>query len=100
MDLGAVLEFYPSRKLLTRFDVGDTIIHYGNEAAFPSATSPGSRRNHNLQVSAGIGFRFGSLPPKEQTAQTPPEKRQRFEAGAQFSSLGFTEVEHLTGAPR
>lgn len=99
MDLGAVLEFYPSRKLLTRFDVGDTIIHYGSEAAFPSATSPGSRTNHNFQVSAGIGFRFGFLPPEEQAVQTPEEKQQRFEVGAQFSSLGLTEIEHFAEAP-
>src|SRR4030095_14670288 len=26
-DLGAVLEFYPSRRIVTRFDAGDTIIH-------------------------------------------------------------------------
>lgn len=32
MDLGGVLEFYPSRKMLTRIDVGDTVI--------PHSTSP------------------------------------------------------------
>lgn len=99
LDLGAVLEFYPSRKLLTRIDVGDTIIHYGSEAAFPSVTSPEPRTNHHLQVSAGIGFRFGSLLPEEPTTQMPEEKHQRFELGAQFSSLGLTEIEHFAEAP-
>src|SRR6266403_796420 len=28
-DLGGVLEFYPSRRIVTRLDVGDTIIRYG-----------------------------------------------------------------------
>lgn len=101
MDLGGVLEFYPSRKVLTRFDVGDTIIHYGHGPFFQSDVAPlrDSRSTHNLQVSAGIGFRFGSLPPEEPTAQTHAEKIQRFEAGAQFSSFGFSEVEHPIGSP-
>lgn len=101
MDLGGVLEFYPSRKVLTRIDVGDTIIHYGNEAFFPAGLSPvpDSRPTHNLQVSAGIGFRFGSVQPEETAAQTHAEALQRFEAGAQFSSFSFTQVEHFAGFP-
>ena len=27
-DLGGVLEFYPSRRIVTRFDAGDTLIHF------------------------------------------------------------------------
>lgn len=101
MDLGGVLEFYPSRKVLTRFDVGDTIIHYGSGPFFPSAVAlvPDSRTTHNLQVSAGIGLRFGSLQPEEPTPHPHAEKIQRFEVGAQFSSFGFTEVEHPIGSP-
>jgi Outer membrane protein beta-barrel domain len=45
LDVGGVLEFYPSKRITMRFDVGDTI---GNH---PFAT-------HNLQLSAGVGFRF------------------------------------------
>ena len=29
-DVGGVLEFYPSRRMLVRFDAGDTIIRYGD----------------------------------------------------------------------
>jgi hypothetical protein len=97
MDLGGVLEFYPSRKVLTRIDVGDTIINYGKGSGFPFSPnplpSPGVR--HNFQLSAGIGFRLGSIEP-ESTTQAPQEKVQKFEVGAQFSSLGFTEVEHIS----
>jgi hypothetical protein len=101
MDLGGVLEFYPSRKVLTRIDVGDTIIRYGNGTFFPNGLTlvPASRTSHNFQVSAGIGFRFGSLQPEETATQTPAEMKQRFEVGAQFSSFGFTEVEHFAGSP-
>ncbi len=55
LDVGGVVEFYPSRRWVVRFDVGDTIVRF-------RYTSPffGDRQftSHNLQVNAGIGFRF------------------------------------------
>jgi hypothetical protein len=97
MDLGGVLEFYPSRKVLTRIDVGDTIVHYGKVAPFlpfdPTPSLP-SRTAHNLQVTASVGFRFMSAGPEQTTTQDPGETRHRFEVGAQFSSLGLSQVEH------
>ncbi len=69
-DVGAVLEFYPTRRIVTRFDAGDTIIHFNeqvrNGVGFDPATNsfflfpfkvPG-RTDHNLQLSASIGFRW------------------------------------------
>ena len=64
-DVGAVLEFYPTRRIVTRFDAGDTIIRYGDTTGtFFTGTGtpqpfpiPGKIR-HNFQFSAGIGFRF------------------------------------------
>jgi hypothetical protein len=60
IDVGGVVEFYMSPRWMARFDVGDTIIRYG-EIRFPglapSFTVPSVTR-HNLQVSSGIGFRF------------------------------------------
>jgi hypothetical protein len=96
MDLGGVIEFYPSRKVLTRIDIGDTIIPNGNETFVPAGTSfqRSTRTTHSLQISAGIGFRFGSLAPEETTPQAHDEKLQRYEVGAQFSSLGLQVVEH------
>lgn len=55
LDLGGVLEAYPSRRLVIRFDVGDTVIR------FRYRISPlGEIRftTHNVQFNAGIGFRF------------------------------------------
>lgn len=56
LDVGGVIEYYPSRRWVVRFDVGDTIVRfrYFNPLM-------GDRRftGHNLQVNAGIGFRFG-----------------------------------------
>lgn len=69
-DFGGVLEFYPSRRIVTRFDVGDTIIHFKRRTInaflfdpitqqvtlFP-ITIP-ARTTHNFQFIAGVGFRF------------------------------------------
>jgi hypothetical protein len=68
-DLGVVIEFYPSKRIVTRFDAGDTLIHYGRRtnhfltfdstgavSLFPF-TSPASTR-HNFQFNASVGFRF------------------------------------------
>ncbi|MGI9105624.1 MAG: outer membrane beta-barrel protein [Pyrinomonadaceae bacterium] len=60
-DVGGVVEFYPSRRIVTRFDLGDTIIRYGG---FDSPSFPGgtfrveSTTRHNFQFNAGIGLRF------------------------------------------
>ncbi|HEY0408602.1 MAG TPA: outer membrane beta-barrel protein [Pyrinomonadaceae bacterium] len=64
-DLGGVLEFYPSRRLVARFDAGDTIIRYGSSSLFiPNLfprdalfRTPAATR-HNFQFTAGVGFRF------------------------------------------
>lgn len=69
-DLGGVLEFYPSRKIVTRFDFGDTILHFRSRTIngimfnpntqqftlFPFVTP--ARTTHNFQFVAGVGFRF------------------------------------------
>ncbi len=68
-DLGGVLEFYPSRRIVTRFDIGDTVIRYpdrtrnvfGVTALSPAVPVPVTfegETKHNFQFSAGIGFRF------------------------------------------
>ena len=69
-DLGGVIEFYPSRRIVTRFDAGDTLIHYSrrtiNYLSFDPVTgaltlSPFTRRaktQHNFQFMASVGFRF------------------------------------------
>ena len=62
LDAGGVVEFYISRRWMARFDVGDTIIRYGELKgpgilSMPIVTRPPETR-HNLQVSSGIAFRF------------------------------------------
>ena len=69
-DLGGVLEFYPTSKIVTRFDVGDTIIHFRrrtvNGIGFDPVTQQlflfplvqPARTTHNFQFIASVGFRF------------------------------------------
>jgi hypothetical protein len=69
-DLGAVLEFYPSKRIVTRFDAGDTLIHFKQRTTngivydFPTNSykllpfNIPAKTTHNFQFSAGVGFRF------------------------------------------
>jgi len=61
LDVGGVVEFYICPRFMARFDVGDTLIHYG-ELRFPTGTPPfillPGKTTHNLQISSGIAFRF------------------------------------------
>jgi len=63
MDVGGVVEFYPSRNTVIRIDAGDTIIRYGTfrtpgftlaEPVFERAPET----KHNFQLVIGFGFRF------------------------------------------
>ncbi len=63
VELGAVVEYYVSRRVFMRFVLGDTVIRY---QSFPGPGAFLSRAiiirppetRHNLQFSAGVGFRF------------------------------------------
>ena len=69
-DLGGVVEFYPSKRIVARFDAGDTIIHFGsrtiNGVAFNPITqtvifipiTQPARTTNNFQFTAGVGWRF------------------------------------------
>ena len=69
IDVGGILEFYPTRRITTRFEAGDTLIHYGRRqnnfigfdptggfTLIPFTTRAETR--HNFQFSAGVGWRF------------------------------------------
>jgi hypothetical protein len=68
-DLGGVIEWYPSKHVLLRFDAGDTFINFGNRNVAATDVSPGglvrqvviarpSEKTHSFQGSTGIAFRF------------------------------------------
>ena len=60
MDLGGVVEFYPSERAIIRADVGDTIIRYPARTLgfFSSPGILAAETKNNFQVSVGFGWRF------------------------------------------
>ncbi len=60
-DVGGVVEFYPSRRTIIRFDAGDTITRYPDIqfTVFPAGNTVFETvYSHKPQFSAGFGFRF------------------------------------------
>jgi hypothetical protein len=62
IDLGGVIEYYTARGFILRFDLGDSVIHYGRRTVRTSEFLPtfeaGGFTTHNWQGSFGISFRF------------------------------------------
>lgn len=60
LDVGAVVELYPTSRVIVRLDFGDTIVPFGdniiNTGGLPPTFRPGT--THNIQGSIGVGFRF------------------------------------------
>jgi hypothetical protein len=104
-DFGGVLELYPSRRLVVRFDAGDTVIRHPARFVPFDLTGPlvllrPAKLSHNFQLTAGVAFRLGDFPDEEPDANTTggTEKRtKRFEVGAQFTSL-FIKPSNSQGA--
>jgi hypothetical protein len=96
MDVGAVVELYPSRGVLVRFDLGDTMINYGDTPVVPSVLQLKSPRldplAHKFQFSAGIAFRYLNPETPDETDANVPDKQRKLEIGAQFTSLNLRET--------
>jgi hypothetical protein len=69
LDLGGVLELYPSRRWALRLDIGDTVLRRHLPTTTTLTTSPPISATvlpapdliftrHHLQINAGVGFRF------------------------------------------
>lgn len=58
LDLGGVAEFYPSKRTVVRFDLGDTLIRYRGPFGRPGGGTANNLTSHNLQFNVGFGFRF------------------------------------------
>jgi hypothetical protein len=101
-DLGGVLEFYPSRRLIVRFDAGDTIVRFGPHyepdlSNYTQLVKHSSEFKHNLQITAGVGFRLGS-PVESNSAPTSARSSEdipRFEVGVHFTSMSMNPATTL-----
>ena len=70
VDAGGVVEFYPSKRIVTRFDAGDTIIHFSRRTFntvisdatgttfTPFSFTRPAKTTHNFQFMASVGFRW------------------------------------------
>ena len=60
VDTGAVVELYPTEKIIVRFDISDTMIRFRDDSFFKSTSrvSVNDGFSHNLQLGVGVGFRF------------------------------------------
>ena len=70
LDLGGVFEFYPSKKVVLRADIGDTILRYPRHSFIGFNVDPvtfaltqaqriqPAYTSHNTQFILGVGFRF------------------------------------------
>lgn len=96
LDMGGVLEFYPSKRMVVRFDGGDTVVRYPERFDILFGTQAptvirvrGPKYQHNFQLTAGVGFRLGDFPEDGANVSTSAtdEGVPRYEIGAQFSTL-------------
>ncbi len=95
IDFGGVLELYPSKRVVVRFDGGDTAIRHPARFGQISFTDPvqllrEAKYKHNFQFTAGVAFRLGDFPDEASavnTASSTQERTKRFEVGVQFTSL-------------
>ena len=95
-DLGGVLELYPSKRTVVRFEAGDTLVRYPKRYDFslvtPGALAPvrGSKFTNNFQFTAGVGFRLGDYEDDAGVTSNSTNSQTdtpRYEVGVQFTSL-------------
>ncbi len=96
LDAGGVLELYPSRRTVVRFEAGDTVVRHPPQFTQVSIFDPTvvlvrpAKFKHNFQFTAGVAFRLGDYPdkgPDVQTSGGAQERTRRYELGAQFTSM-------------
>jgi opacity protein-like surface antigen len=108
-DVGGVLELYPTRRVLVRFDFGDTMIRYGEHveagptflgSADTLFTAPAEIK-HNFQFTGGVAYRFGGgdAGGQDEAPSSPSDSKHRFEAGIQFSSFALNLSSKDLGFP-
>lgn len=58
LDVGGIFEIYASRHWSVRWDVGDTMIHYGPFSVNPSLPPGPAETLHVFHFTSGVHFRF------------------------------------------
>ena len=91
LDIGGVVEFYPSKRVVARFDIGDTMVYVGEDPQTSRFATPLPRLTHKFQFSSGIALRFLNPESTSDTAAYTPDRERRIEVGGQFSSFSFRQ---------
>lgn len=94
-DFGGVLELYPSKRTVVRFEAGDTVIRHPARVTTIIIPTPAdvpirpAKFNNNFQFTAGVSFRLGDFPNQEPAVTTGGRQAgtRRYEAGVQFTSI-------------
>jgi Outer membrane protein beta-barrel domain len=61
LDLGGIVEFYPTERSTLRIEAGDTHIYFGNSNVAVGGvveSFPGGKLQHSIQIAVGYGWRF------------------------------------------
>lgn len=58
VDIGLIFEYFHSRHLFMRMDIGDCIIPFGGVSYLRGNGPTNLQTTHNLQLDFGIGVRF------------------------------------------
>ena len=58
LDTGAVLEYYPNRRVILRIDLSDAVIYYGAARLFNRPNPDALGTVHNFLPGFGVSFRF------------------------------------------
>jgi hypothetical protein len=58
VDIGGIVEYYPSRRTFLRLEAGDTVIYFGAARLFNRPDPDALGTIHNFQPALGFGFRF------------------------------------------
>jgi hypothetical protein len=94
LDFGGGLEVYPTKRLIPRFDVQDTLIAMYERTATLHLTQHALLRTYaiggvrpSLHVGVGLSYRFGRLQDDRERNTAIRARDGRFEVGGQFGSL-------------
>ena len=61
LDLGGIVEFYPTERSTLRIEAGDTHIYFGTSSVNVGGvveSFPGGKMQHSIQIALGYGWRF------------------------------------------
>jgi hypothetical protein len=84
LDLGGVFEFYATKRLILRADLGEVLVRYGDATVFSSPSfqiRTLGAIDDPLHLSVGVSYRLGELRNERKPAAAP----DRFQFGLQYS---------------